>query len=441
MAKELIQPTEHIYQLMVESVPVAIIFVSTEGKITFANHAAEMLFGYSSKEIIGGDTAIFLPPGHGNEEKELIAKIMQVPGVSHYETERMQKGGAIIDVAVTISPIKDSLGKVIGASKISLDITERKKREKEKDKRAEELIVANRELVFQNSEKEKRAAELIIANQELAFQSAEKGKRASELVIANNELILQNADKEKRAMELTKANAELVVAEEQLKAANDELEAFSYSVSHDLRAPLRAIHGYTQILKEDYGEQLNEDANRVMNNIMKSAQKMGMLVDDLLAFSRLGRKELQEQDINMDNMVQEICSELQNEQPQRVIEFHTKPLQSAQADNTTIRQVWYNLIANAINYTGHRAQAIIEIGSEIKGTEIIYYVKDNGAGFDMRYANKLFGVFQRLHSEDEFEGTGVGLAIVQRIILKHKGRVWAEGKVDEGATFYFTLNK
>lgn len=330
---------------------------------------------------------------------------------------------------------------------------------KEKEKRAAELIIANGELVFQNEEKEKRAAELIIANKELVFQNEEKEKRAAELIIANKELAFQNEEKEKRAAELIITNGELKKAQDdirklnagleqkviertsQLESVNKELESFSYSVSHDLRAPLRAVIGYVRILKEDHGAQLNGEAERVMKNIMGNATKMGQLIDDLLAFSRLGRKELMKMYVSMQDMVMNICGEFKIEYNERDIQFNLNELLPAQCDSSVIKQVWNNLISNSIKYSKLNDKTIIEIGSEMKDSEIIYTIKDNGAGFDMRYADKLFGVFQRLHTDEIFEGTGVGLAIVHRIITKHGGKVWATGKVNEGATFNFSLPK
>jgi signal transduction histidine kinase len=243
--------------------------------------------------------------------------------------------------------------------------------------------------------------------------------------------------------EIQKLNEELEikVAERtaQLLASNKDLEAFSYSVSHDLRAPLRAVNGYAQMLKEDYSALLNPSADRVINNIIDHAKKMGRLIDDLLAFSRFGRRELVKVNIPVQEMVENICNELKIENSGRAIQFRIANLMPAIGDSMAINQVWVNLISNAVKYTMHKPEAIIEIGSEQKGDEIIYHIKDNGAGFDMRYADKLFGVFQRLHSNEEFEGTGVGLAIVHRIICKHGGRISAEAKVNEGASFYFTL--
>jgi len=225
----------------------------------------------------------------------------------------------------------------------------------------------------------------------------------------------------------------------QLAASNKELEAFSYSVSHDLRAPLRAVNGYAKMLKEGYGDHLEAEAGRLINNILDYAKKMGQLIDGLLTFSRLGRKELIMVSIPIQDMVTNICREIEKESDGHSIQFKVMTLMPANGDSLAINQVWTNLISNAVKYTWEKEKAIIQIGSEIKDDEIIYYIKDNGAGFDMRHAGKLFGVFQRLHADDEFEGTGVGLAIAQRIVSKHGGRIWADAKVNEGASFYFTL--
>ncbi len=226
----------------------------------------------------------------------------------------------------------------------------------------------------------------------------------------------------------------------ELSEANNELASFSYSVSHDLRAPLRAIHGYSQILIEDYENKLDANGIRLLNNVKANARKMGQLVDDLLTFSRIGKKSLNRSVIHMNRIVDKVLASLREIDFSKInVKIHQ--LGTENADPQLTQFVYENLIMNAIQYSSKKALPEIEIG--VKEGEAIktYYVKDNGAGFDMKYYDKIFGVFQRLHSDNEFEGTGVGLAIVHRIVSRHGGHVWAEGKVDEGATFYFTLNK
>lgn len=226
---------------------------------------------------------------------------------------------------------------------------------------------------------------------------------------------------------------------EQLQIANKELEAFSYTVSHDLRAPLRAILGYSQMLMEDYGPKLDEEAIRLINTVKYNAKRMGQLVDDLLEFSRMGKKDLNETFSNLDSIVREAINELSQEDKAR-IRFILHPLGMAYADHSLMQNVFQNLISNAVKYSSKKENPEIEIGVKETNGAPTYFIRDNGAGFDMAYYNKLFGVFHRLHRQDEFQGTGVGLAIVQRIILRHGGKVWAEGKVNLGATFYFTLD-
>jgi len=225
----------------------------------------------------------------------------------------------------------------------------------------------------------------------------------------------------------------------QLEAANQELEAFSYSVSHDLRAPLRAVNGFAGIVLEDFGPQLPEEGRGYLERIRAGALRMGALIDDLLAFSRLSRQSVNRQTVNSTRIVQEALDELKPLRDGRQIEIKIGELPACHGDPALLKQIWVNLISNAIKYTRGREPGIIEIGCTHENDENVYFVRDNGAGFDMQYSNKLFGVFQRLHREDQFEGTGVGLAIVQRIVHRHGGRVWAQAEVDHGATFYFTI--
>ena len=225
----------------------------------------------------------------------------------------------------------------------------------------------------------------------------------------------------------------------ELMEANKELKSFSYSVSHDLRAPLRAIDGFSLILSEDYGAQLDEEAKRIIGVIRQNTQRMGQLIDDLLNFSCTSRQVLSPSKINMGGLAKAIYYELTEEKQRNGIDFILKPLPEARADATLMRQVWNNLISNALKFTRTRKIPRIEIGSQIKENQLIYYIKDNGVGFNMKYADKLFQIFQRLHSEQEFEGTGVGLSIVQRIIKRHGGKVWAVSQPNKGATFFFSL--
>jgi PAS domain S-box-containing protein len=252
----------------------------------------------------------------------------------------------------------------------------------------------------------------------------------TELKEAENKVKELNRDLEKRVEERT----------EQLEAANKELEAFSYSVSHDLRAPLRAIDGFSHILLNDYTDRLDSEGKRLLNVVRDNTHRMGQLIDDMLKFSRSGRVELTFSNIDMEGLAHEVIDELKASvavDPDFQLEIGAIP--AARGDRAMLRQVFVNLLSNAIKFSYGKKAPHIKVGGTTGGNETVYYVQDNGVGFNMQYADKLFGVFQRLHSVNEFEGTGIGLAIVKRIVNRHGGRVWAEGKVNEGATIYFTL--
>jgi PAS domain S-box-containing protein len=359
----------------------AIIGKNLHGIVTTWNRAAERLFGYSAQEMVGQPITRLIPADRVNEEAEILRRLARGEPIHHYQTVRRRKDGSEIDVSLSVSPVIDSHGRVIGASKIARDITEQKRVE-----------AALRE----------RDIALTIANEALSRQ--------------------------------TSALAE----------ANKELEQFSYSVSHDLRAPLRTIDAFSRIVLEDHGGQLPAEGQRCLTVVRKAAGQAGELIDDLLELSRLGRQSMRFASVPMRTLAQEAAADLQLLQKERMIALTLADLPPSHGDSRLLKLVWANLLSNAFKYTQYRTEAIIEVGwmpDDQSADRMVYYVKDNGVGFDMRYVQKLFGVFQRLHRGEEFEGTGVGLAIVQRVIHRHGGRVWAEGKVDGGATFYFSLRK
>ncbi len=262
---------------------------------------------------------------------------------------------------------------------------------------------------------------------------ARASQQARELAAINQRL-------EQEINERKRTEWELKLHQAQLEAANTELEAFSYSVSHDLRAPLRHIDGFADLLQQHGSSQLDEKGRRCVTKISESASRMGRLINDLLEFSRMGRNEMRRQQVNMNYLVNDVIDQLQSEVEGRHISWNIGPLPDVQGDSAMLRQVLANLIANAIKYTSPRERAHIDIGCRTEEShETVIFVRDNGVGFDMQYGYKLFGVFQRLHSNTQFEGTGIGLANVRRIIAKHGGRTWAEGVIHEGATFYFSL--
>jgi PAS domain S-box-containing protein len=372
--------TSKLLAAIVESSDDAIIGKDLNGSITSWNKGAEKIFGYTAGEMLGTSILRLIPADRQEEENQILGKIKQGESVLHFETRRQTKDGRQIDVSVTASPINDAGGRVIGVSKVARDVTERKQAENQ-------LKVSFKEIEDLKAELEERVV-----------------KRTAEL-----------------------------------EAANKELEAFSYSVSHDLRAPLRAVNGFAAIVLEDYGPQLPEEGRRYLERIRNGGQRMGVLMDDLLAFSHLSRQSVNRRRVDSSKLVRETLEELKPQWEGRRIELRLGELPPCQADPVLLKQVWVNLLSNAIKYSRGREPAIIEIGCLPEPGATVYFVRDNGAGFDMQYANKLFGVFQRLHRADQFEGTGVGLAIVQRIVQRHGGRVWAEAQLNQGAAFYFTI--
>ncbi|MEY2494156.1 MAG: hypothetical protein QOJ45_648 [Verrucomicrobiota bacterium] len=603
---------------IVESSDDAIIGKDLQGTVTSWNAGAEKMFGYKASEMMGLSITRLIPPERQQEEGEILNKIRHRKSVRHFETVRLRKDGKTLDVSVAVSAIKDRSGKIVGASKVVRDITERKRSEEARrtsearyralfDYAPDGIVIADSEsyyldanasacrmLGYTRSEliglhatdiviqsevahietalgvikarsayhrewqfrrkdgsvfpadvmatmmpdgnllamvrdiTESRRTERALAASELRyrrlFETAKDGilildattgmvvdvnpflittlgfsheqflsKAVWELgffkdIWANAEKFAELKDKEyvryenlpletsdgqrievefvsnvylvngskviqcnirdvtarrkaQEALRQLNANLEQRVIERttQLEAANKDLEAFSYSVSHDLRAPLRAISGFSKIVLEDHSAEMDADGLRYLNQVEKSAQQMGQLIDDLLTFSRTGRQAFNVQPVITADIVNAALDDLKAMQENRRVNISVGDLADCEADASLLRQVWLNLLSNALKYTRKCDPAVITIGSRREGETDVFFIQDNGAGFDMKYADKLFGVFQRLHLADDYEGTGVGLALVQRIVQRHGGKVWAEAKLNLGATFHFTL--
>jgi PAS domain S-box-containing protein len=344
----------------------AIVGKTTDGVITSWNQGAEHIYGYRPAEVIGQPMTKLCPPERTGEVREILAKISRGERVVHFETERRRKDGTTFPASVTVSPICDETGTIVGASSIARDISE---------------------------QRELRAM----------------------------------ADLRRRADELDRANR--------------NLESFTFSVSHDLRAPLRAMSGFSAALQEEFTDALGEVGRGYAQRIQAAGDQMTQLIDDLLRLSRVLGAPMRLRTVDLGAEVAQIAAELQRDEPDRRVRFAIQRPVEAQADRTLIRTVLENLIGNAWKYTSRQEEALIEFGTAPdEHAPVCCYVRDNGAGFDPAYADKLFQPFQRLHSASEFPGTGVGLASVQQIIERHGGRVWAHGAVGEGATVHFTLD-
>jgi PAS domain S-box-containing protein len=511
---------------LVDSSDDAIISKTLEGTIKTWNRGAERVFGYSSAEMAGKPMLLLIPPDRVNEESEILARIRRGESVEHFETVRVRKDGKKIDISATISPIKDSSGAIVGASKIARDITERKQTEdrlagqtEELSRQAEELLRSQLALETQTlmlqSVLDSMAEGLVAADaqgkfiiwnpaavkilgmaaanltsqqwtahyglyledmvtpfpaDQLPLARAIRGESSSaQMFVRNPELeqgtwievgggplkdkdgavrggvvafrdITQRKADEREIRKLNEELEERVVQRTaQLAAANHELEAFTYSVSHDLRAPLRHIGGFSKILSEDFGPGMPAEAQNHLKRIEDGVHRMGLLVDELLNLARVGRHALHLQATGLNFLIEDVVSLLQPETEGRAVTWKIAELPSAECDPILIKQVFQNLLANALKFTRTRDRAVIEISQQLVDGQMVVAISDNGVGFNMKYKDKLFGVFQRLHRVEDFEGTGIGLATVQRIIHKHGGRVWAEAELDKGATFYFTL--
>ena len=473
------------FRQLVEGVQdVAIFMLDGAGRVSTWNSGAERIKGYRAEEIVGQHFHRFYPPEAVAEGKPArLLAIAARDGQVEDEGWRVRKDGARFWAEVTITALRDSEGAVIGFAKVTRDLTARKEAQDalHRSEQTFQLLVESiQDCAIFMLDPDGRVASWNAAAERIKGYRAQEimgehfstfyppddvaqGKPQWALEIAEREgrhedegwrvrkdgtrfwantVISPMRDLQGGLIGYAKVTRDLTQrrrADQALAQTNQELERFSYSVSHDLRAPLRAINGYAQALFEDHVARLDDEGKRLLAVIRDSAKLGGELIDGLLNFSRLGRQALARAPVDVTALAESVVAELRQTQGSVAVEVVLSPLPPASGDAALLRHVLVNLIGNAFKFSVKRAHPKVEIGAEQHGSEVAYYVKDNGVGFDMQYAGKLFGVFQRLHRPDEFEGTGVGLALAQRIIQRHGGRIWAEGKVNEGATVRFTL--
>ena len=484
--------SEERFRLMVEGVKdYGIFMLDPEGRVVSWNAGAERISGYRAEEVLGSDLSIFFPPedvARGQPRHEL--SVAAAEGRLEDQGWRVRKDGTRFWADVVLTALRNASGNLRGFSKVTRDLTERRRVEealRDSEERFRSLVETAHdaivsadtqgtivsfnpaaERVFGYSKDEALGQPLTLLMPERFRQPHWQGLRRflvtsqAHVVGTTVEMIGRKKDGAEFPLELSLASwkskdatfftgiltditerkkAENEVREQsaQLQAANNELEAFSYSVSHDLRAPLRAIDGFSQAFLEDYGDRVDERGKDYLRRVRAATQRMGLLIDDLLDLSRVTRAEMRLETVDLSALAHAVVAELSKTQPSRQVEFVIADGLKVEGDSRLLRLVLENLLGNAWKFTARSARARIEFQSAERDGQIAYCVRDDGAGFDPQYAQRLFGAFQRLHTVEEFPGTGIGLATVQRIIHRHGGRVWAEGRPDAGAAFYFTL--
>lgn len=491
-AAELVE-TKAMYEGLFQFAPDAILMIGSNGSIVQVNQQAERLFGYSREELSGVDHDIIVPDRFKEEHLRDRREYMFAPRVRRMgtglELYGRRKDGSEFPVDIALGPLQAS-GETVTLAVVR-DFAEHKQAQDKIARLAAFVEFSSDAIIgttldgivtswnpgaeivygYPAGEAIRRPISFLAqpgSSEEMSIilKKVRKGEAAGHHEILhlrkdgtpidvsiNVSPIKDSAGKivgavtiardisERRKVESALADhaAELQQRAVQVEEINKELESFSYSVSHDLRAPLRAIDGYSRMILRQQGDQFDENTKRLFTVIRDNVKTMGQLIEDLLAFSRLGREALSSSRLNMEELIRETWEELKAADPDRPVKVKIDPLPPGMGDRSLIKQVLVNILANAVKFTRPREVPVIEVGGYATGAENVYYVRDNGVGFDMQYHDKLFGVFQRLHSADEYEGTGVGLAIVQRIVHRHGGRIWAESKPDDGACFYFTL--
>lgn len=515
---------------IVESSDDAIVSKDLKGVIRSWNQGAENIFGYTAEEAVGQSITLIIPEERLHEEDEILSRLRRGERIEHFTTVRQRKDGGLLDISLTVSPIKDSEGRVLGASKIARDITEARRAQAAVEEQARSLAAINRvaaalaaeldlerliqsvtdagrELCraqfaafFYSAQAEKESAYEMLGrsgrvpagfDESFALRSfpdvfgespaarnsvsdegtwsgsyvavpvvPRSGKAVGVLFIGDEtdgtfgeqvEQVLSaianhaataidNALLYEEARGLTESLEEKVEQRTaDLNALNQELETFNYSVAHDLRGSLRGIDGFSTLIAEESGEELSENTRRYLERIRAGAQRMGQLLDSLLELSKLMRVEVHRKNVDLRDLAQSIIHDLRQWEPERQVEVVIGECPSFMGDRTLMRLAMENLLSNAWKFTRDEPVARIEVGCQEQDGRRVYYVSDNGVGFDSRYSDKLFEPFQRLHAPGTFEGTGIGLANAKRIIEKHGGTIWAASEVGKGATFYFTV--